>query len=318
MAAAAAMLQPTNRPTRIACRGDNSVNPPTEPARRTFNVTSSRLPGPFESVQTRTVDLCTSRRCAGRGEKVAGRRSQIGVRSSLLRLEVFSGQVGGKGSRAVITDVVEVAWRANGSPALGSAAAAGSCSRCSTEDRLSPTLSVVSRNFSGYDGWADPSGLGLCRACTWAYRNPMLRTVPHLIIRWPELLQPLDCAALGAVLGRPVTSNSAVVVPLRPGRKHVVSGAAWGHVVTDDQLLTWGSPDVARLHLVNDLRAAGFGADDLYQPAPPYRVVARLEPDQLAWIFDAWDELRPWRTRPAWLQVAARTQQPRAGHRGNQ
>lgn len=220
----------------------------------------------------------------------------------------------------MITDVVEVAWRANGSPAVVStppAAALGPCSRCSTEDRLAPTLSVVSRNFSSYDGWADPSGPGLCRACTWAYRNPMLRTVPHLIVRWPELLQPLDCAGLSAVLDRPVDANSAVVVPLRPGRKHVVSGASWGHVVTDDQLLTWGSLDVARLHLVRTLRESGFSAADLHQPAPPYPMVTQLDPAQLAWVLDAWEELRPWRSRPAWLQVAVRAQQPRTGHRGN-
>lgn len=222
----------------------------------------------------------------------------------------------------MITDVVEVAWRAIGSPAVVSTSAAatvwGLCARCAAEDRLAPTFHVLSRNFSGYDGWADPAGLGLCRACTWAYRNPMLRTVPHLIVKWPELLQPLDCAALAAVLDRPVTSDSAVVVPLRPGRKHVVSGAAWGHVVTDDQLLTWGSRDVARLRLVRALRTAGFSAGDLQQSAPPYQVIARLGPDQLVWTLAAWEELRPWRTRPVWLQVAVRSVQLRAGQRGDQ
>ncbi len=221
----------------------------------------------------------------------------------------------------MITDVVEVAWRANGSPAVATttsaAAALGPCSRCSIEDRLTPVLAVLSRNFCSYDGWADPSGLGLCRACTWAYRTPMLRTVPHLIVRWPELLQPLDSAALGTVLGRPVTASSAVVVPLRPGRKHVVSGAAWGHVVTDDQLLTWGSQDVTRLHLVRTLLRAGFSPASLHEPAPPYRVIAQLDPSQLVWIFDAWAELLPWRRRPAWLQVAVRTEHPRGGQRGD-
>ena len=145
----------------------------------------------------------------------------------------------------------------------------------------------------------------------------MLRTVPHLILRWPELLQPLDSAALGTVLDHPVTSTSAVVVPLRPGRKHVVSGAAWGHVVTDDQLLTWSSQDVARLHLVHALLRAGFSAASLHEPAPPYRVITQLQHDKLAWILDAWEELLPWRRRPAWLQVAVRTQQPRSGRRGD-
>lgn len=194
----------------------------------------------------------------------------------------------------------------------------GPCSRCETEDRLAPTLQVVSRNFSSYDGWADPAGLGLCRACTWAYRNPILRTVPHLIVKWPELLQPLDCLPWAPFSYQPVTSNSALVVPLRPGRKRVLAGAAWGHVVTDDQLLTWGSRDAARLRLVRALRTAGFSAEDLHRPAPPYRVIARLEPDQLVFTLAAWEQLRPWRSRPAWLQVAVRSQQLRAEQRGDQ
>ena len=147
----------------------------------------------------------------------------------------------------------------------------------------------------------------MCRACCWAYRTPLLRTVPHLIVRCPELLLSLSGSELHAALARPLTSGSAIVVPLRPGRKHVISGAAWGRIVTDDALLSWTDQDVACLDVVDDLRAAGFKTRSLYEPAPPHQVVRQLPAEQIPNILTRWDQLQPWRTNPVRMQIACKT-----------
>jgi hypothetical protein len=36
-------------------------------------------------------------------------------------------------------------------------------------------------------------------------------------------------------------------VPLRPGRKHLLPTATWGHVTVDDAQLPWSTTDTARL-----------------------------------------------------------------------
>lgn len=208
----------------------------------------------------------------------------------------------------MISDVVAVAWRAVGSPKAGPAVGReGICARCGVTDDLTPLRAVVSRNFTGYDDWRYPWRDGLCRACSWAYQAPLLRSLPHLVVRCPELLMPLSSSELGTALARPLAEDTAVVVPLRPGRKHVVSGAMWGHVVTDDALLSWTSGDVARLRVVDELRAAGFPASSLLQPAPPYQALQALPPHRYPEVLDWWAALQPWRDKPAWLQVACKT-----------
>lgn len=209
----------------------------------------------------------------------------------------------------MITDVVEVAWRAVGSPDVGDSAdrVQGTCARCGADDRVLPVRRVVSRNFTGYSEWRQPWRPGLCRPCSWAYQTPLLRAVPHSVTRFPELLAPMDAGQLTATLDRPLAPDVAVVVPLRPGRKHVISSAAWGHIATDDALLTWTADDAARLQLLQQLRDAGFPDHTLTQPAPPYRFLKQVPAGLYDEVLDWWTQLEPWRSRPAWLQVACRT-----------
>ncbi|HEY5881793.1 MAG TPA: hypothetical protein VIU11_22985 [Nakamurella sp.] len=206
----------------------------------------------------------------------------------------------------MITDVVEVAWRAHGSPSALVGTLDGLCARCGTPDSLTVIRKVISRNFTAFDDWCDPAGAGLCRACTWAFRSPILRTIPFLVVRFPEMLTPLATEQLRAQLQKPVPPDKTVVVPLRPGRKHVLSGAAWGHVATDEHLCTWTSDDAHRLDLVEHLLTLGYRASQLLQPAPPYPQTALLTTADAMWALQAWRDLAPWRTRHVWMAVAAR------------
>lgn len=206
-----------------------------------------------------------------------------------------------------MSDVVNVAWQAAGQPKVLPVSEAGLCARCGLVDHLTPVRHVVSRNFAGFDSWCYPWRDGICPACCWAYRTPLLRTVPHLIVRYPAMVVSLAGRELRATLARPLTSASAIVLPLRPGRKHVISGAAWGHIATDNDLLPWTEDDAARLDLVDQLRTAGFTDRSLFEPAPPYPLLRALPTDQIPDILNWWDQLEQWRHNPVWLQVALKT-----------
>lgn len=206
-----------------------------------------------------------------------------------------------------MSDVVNVAWRAAGQPKVLPVSGVGMCARCGLVDQLTPLRQVVSRNFTGFDGWCYPWRDGMCPACCWAYRTPLLRTVPHLIVRYPAMVVSLARRELRTVLARPLTSASAIVLPLRPGRKHVISGAAWGHIVTDNDLLSWTEDDAARLDVVDQLRTAGFTDRSLFEPAPPYPLLRALPAGQIPEILNWWDQLRQWRRHPVRLQVALKT-----------
>jgi len=212
----------------------------------------------------------------------------------------------------MISDVVQVAWTAVGCPRPAAATGpAGVCARCGRADTLlSPVRRVLSRNFSGFDDWARPALDGLCQACTWAYQTPLLRSVPHLVVRQPEMLTPLTRSELATLLTRPMTSDEALVVPLRPGRQHVVAGATWGGIATDHLVLTWTAEDVTRLGLVQNLRGLGCTLTALLQPAPPYQVVTRAGAGRWQELMDQWEQLQPWRSRETWMQLAMKTAAP--------
>lgn len=214
----------------------------------------------------------------------------------------------------MLNDVVRAAWKAVGAPPVVTkpSSRSGQCARCGAAGRLAATRQVVSRNFTAFSGWHDPGGFGLCNSCVWAYRHPMLRTIPHLIHRWPEMTVPLRATELRSELARPLSDDRALVVPLRVGRKHPVGHAQWGRIATDDVCLSWTAEDAARLSIVDRLRTAGVTMRELHGAAPPYRVVAKLPATQLRGFLSDWNELDPWRQRPLWLQLAARTEPPRA------
>jgi hypothetical protein len=184
------------------------------------------------------------------------------------------------------------------------AAHQGACARCATSSsELSATRTVVSKTFTGFDGWADPSGPGLCPACTWAYRTPALRQVPHEVTTDPSC-RPLTRPRLRALLAHPLPTTTAVVVPLRPGRKHLLATAQWGRVTTDDATLTWTSADTDRLAVMARLRAQGFGPRMLLAAAPTWPVLVKLAPRQRLLTQQQWPLLAPWRRARPWFDLA--------------
>lgn len=203
------------------------------------------------------------------------------------------------------TSPLHVAWAATGSaPAPHAGVAIGSCARCNAPDRLTPVRSVVSRGFGDLDHWVNPTGDGLCSACTWAFRATELRARPHLIDADPAAVTPLTWGMLAQLLADPLPSTRAITVPSRPGRRHVLPNAHWGRVVLDDLALTWTTDDAARLATVAALRAAGMPSAAFAQPAPPWTFAQRLSSSaERADLLTAWSQLEPWREARPWLTV---------------
>lgn len=200
-------------------------------------------------------------------------------------------------------NVLTAAYAASGTPAP-TPDLAGRCARCGTHsDQLTRTTQVVSKLFTAFDGWQDPTGRGICPPCAWAHTAPQLRQHPHLVTA--GALEQLTRPALEQLLlAGPLTGRQALVVPLRPGRKHLLPEATWGHVTTDAARLPWTAGDVTRLEAVLRLRAAGFGSRMLAADAPPWPVFSRIAPDLWTQVLTDWEALAPWRTRRPWLDLA--------------
>lgn len=205
---------------------------------------------------------------------------------------------------ATVLDPVHAAWHAVGRPLPAAASDDGPCARCADPRPLTPTALVVSRGFTSMDSWSAPCSLGLCPACTWAYRHPELRQLPHLVSATPPGLTPLTGPALLEVLATPPTPRTAITVPSRPGRKHVLPAATWGRVTLDETPLTWTRADTRRLKTVLELITAGAPAGSLTEPVPPWPVVAATRPPDRGRLLDQWAALRPWRPATPWLTVA--------------
>ncbi len=160
--------------------------------------------------------------------------------------------------------------------------------------------------FTDFDGWAAPTGAGLCPPCAWAYATPELRLRPHLIVRDPPGLRALTLDELGGLLrSGPIQSGWSLLVPLRPGRKHLAPLATWGRIRVDSASLHWSTADVCRLQSVTRLRAQGFGSRMLAQEAAPYSVLRRLPAASWAAVLRDWERLSPWRAPDSpWLALA--------------
>jgi hypothetical protein len=209
-------------------------------------------------------------------------------------------------------DVVKTAWTAAGNPSQGRFLLRGSCARCAASGQLRRVDEVVSKTFTALDEWRDPRGKGLCPGCAWAYQTPHLRNGVHLVRQRPATLRLLTRAEAAETLGAgALPSDATLVVPLRPGRKHVLPAARWGRVAVDDTCLPWNESDAARLNCVRRLRRAGFGSRMLTSAAPAYGVL-RLIPRQL-WpdVLSDWENLRPWRSPDnQWFVVAVHLTTP--------
>ena len=202
-------------------------------------------------------------------------------------------------------DVVSAAWQGSGAPEPAGATGEGPCARCSTIAALVPVRSVVSKVFVGFEGWANTTGHGLCAPCAWGYTTPSLRTAAHLVTRQPVTYRQLDRAGCAALLLQALDPGAAVVVPLRPGRKHVMPRAAWGRITIDDATLPWSAREAGLLHLVLELRAHGFGSRMLQEPHPPYAALVKLPRDRWSAVIATWESLAPWRLPGSpWLPLA--------------
>jgi len=212
-----------------------------------------------------------------------------------------------------MTTVLTAAWAAAHSPS-SSTSPPGSCARCAARGSLTPVKAVVSKVFTAFDGWVDPSGQGgLCPTCAWGYQHPELRCRPHLVTRDPAGLVALDRAATFERLAAgPLEPTAAVIVPLRPGRKHLFPAASWGRVTLDDVQLPWIAAAADLLRLVALLRGRGFGTRMLTEPAPPFPVLRRLPAQEWAPTMHDWGLLDPWRTQPSpWLDLALHITTPK-------
>lgn len=200
-------------------------------------------------------------------------------------------------------DVLTAAWSAHGCPLPADQSMTGQCARCSRDAALVATRTVVSKVFTAFDGWREPGGAGLCPACTWGFRAPGLRLVAHLVTSAPLKLQALDPPSLGQLLGAPLPAEVAVIVPLRPGRKHLLPEAVWGRVAVDDARLPWTASDVDRLAAMCRLRALGFGPRMLTEAAPAWPVLRRLPHSRWSQILGDWSRLELWRSRRPWFDL---------------
>jgi hypothetical protein len=202
--------------------------------------------------------------------------------------------------------VLGVAWASSGSPsgAVASVGREGNCARCGLAGRLVAVRSVVSKVFTGFDDWVDPTAWGVCEACAWGHTTPALRSMPHLVERTGRL-RSLTRAETGHLLVDELGPGACLVVPLRAGRKHVLPGAVWGRVCVDDAHLPWTSREVRLLELVSWLRELGFGSRMLLEDAPAYGVFAKLDPALWGQVQEAWTQLAVWRRSDGpWMALA--------------
>ncbi|MDI9941303.1 MULTISPECIES: hypothetical protein [Rhodococcus] len=82
------------------------------------------------------------------------------------------------------------------------------------------------------------------------------------------------------VLSTTIRSDMAVVVPLRPGRKHLLPDARWGRITVDDTHLNWSESDTVRLAVMRRLRELGFTETMLRDEVPAYAVLCQLAADR--------------------------------------
>jgi hypothetical protein len=200
-------------------------------------------------------------------------------------------------------DVLEVAWAAAGRLRLGVDHRPGRCARCGRAGEVVPLATVVSKVFTAYDGWADPTTGAVCSRCAWGYRHPPLRAGAHLVTRSGHL-QALTATQVAQRLQGPLNPAEALVVPLHPGRKHLMPTAVWGRVTVEDAHLSWSAHDVARLEAIRRLRGRGFGSRMLTAPAPAFPALRRLSPASYGEVMQDWATVAPWRERRPWLDLA--------------
>ncbi|QYB00668.1 hypothetical protein I1A62_00645 (plasmid) [Rhodococcus sp. USK10] len=181
------------------------------------------------------------------------------------------------------------------------------CARCGHATTVMiPVGQVISRRFTGFESWTNLAGRRLCQVCVWVYRRRPLRVDAHVVTRDPATIRAASPALLHQVLSTPINADTAVIVPLRPGRKHLLPDASWGQVTVDDAGLTWAAADADRLTVMRRLRGHGFTEMMLRQDTPAYPVLSRLPAEQWPQLLDDWHSLGVWRQAGPWFEVGLR------------
>lgn len=165
-----------------------------------------------------------------------------------------------------------------------------------------PSRQVISRRFTAYDDWIQPGG-ELCQVCAWGLAGTGLRS--SILQISLSQLRELDGSTLADLLGRPVDENTAVILPLRPGRKHLLPSARWGHVVVDDVAVRWGGAEVVLRAEMAWLRARGLSVSMIYDGNPDAGILRRVPTDELPDVLESLERVRHWRRSPQW-QIAVR------------
>lgn len=177
------------------------------------------------------------------------------------------------------------------------------CARCADQDADQLVTAVVSAAFTGFDSWLNPRGKHLCAACAWAYRTSALRMHAYYVTTTPACSQLTPSQLFATLAAGAVPAGTAVSVPLRPGRKHLVPHLEWGTVRVDDLNLVWTPADAVRLITLRQLRDVGFGPRSFTHPSPPWDVLRRQAAGDWAALQEAWATLDPWRTTKVWLAL---------------
>ncbi|GAB20513.1 hypothetical protein GOEFS_119_00030 [Gordonia effusa NBRC 100432] len=156
---------------------------------------------------------------------------------------------------------------------------------------------MVSNRFTDGDTWFF-GGDRLCAACAWCYITHELRREVYTITDTPPSRVVQTRHQLGAQLVGPLTSECAVVIPVR-GRRHILPTAQWQHVSTDDTQIRWGEHEAHLLAILRRLRTLpAVRARALNDPVPPIEVVRAHQPATWTQILADWSALEEWRRIP--------------------
>lgn len=174
------------------------------------------------------------------------------------------------------------------------------CARCGeSTPQTVPARKVVSAKFTAFDEWITPGG-PVCPVCAWGFTDARLRSkIVHLDSHDGTAL--IEGQRLAEILASPLPAHVAVVLPLRPGRKHLLPYARWGHVTVDDATVPWGTAAVDLRADLAWLRAAGMSVSQLETESLDFGFWRALDTASIPEALGRLDRIRPWRGTPTWM-----------------
>lgn len=181
------------------------------------------------------------------------------------------------------------------------------CALCDEGGGVVAYQDVVSRRFTEFDSWSTASDR-LCVACAWSFSQPL--TAEPFIVHVSDGDRRLTLAALQRQLCDELGADTAVIAPTR-GRKYILPTAQWGHVNGEHASMEWTKVAAQRFSIACRLRSQpGVTAAALRAAAPPIDGFRQATGAQRQFLFEAWDELDPWRKFEAWWPTLAALSRP--------